>query len=305
MRRDPDNPVLVGALGALLLAGLIGGMLLWATRRRMIAAERDLAGKTAELQALVQRTPAPTSENAAALGAALTRMREALTAVRARVGVAPAPGALSANRTDAFFALAAFAERMRARAAADQVAVGPGERFGFAAFAREGPTPAAIPLLARQQRWLEALLPLLFAAGPEEFLGARRSVGTGVESTGGDPDVFNYDRRFSMREADGAARVAFRLEFAGQTQALRRFLNSVASGSLPATIRAVEVESAAKPEGADGRNGFTKAGGAEGKRDGIRAPEWLVAQNRSRFAVTIEVLDAPEIPSAAGGGESR
>ena len=305
MRSDPYNPVLVGTLGALLLVGLLGGMLLRATRQRMIAAEHDLAGKTAELQAVVQRTPAPTSENAAALGAALTRMREELTAIRTRVGVAPAPGAPPATRTDAFFALAAFAERMRTRAAADQVGVGPEERFGFAAFAREGPPSAAIPHLARQQHWLEALLPLLFAAGPEEFLGARRSAGTGVEAAGGDPDVFNFDRRLSLRETDGAARVAFRLEFAGQTQALRRFLNSIAGGSLPVTIRAVEVESAAKSDAADGRNGFAKVGGAGGKRDGDRAPEWLVAQNRSRFAVTIEVLDSPEMPIAAGGGALR
>jgi len=305
MWHRPDTPVLVNALGALLVIGGVGGVLLVASHRRLLDAERDLAGRTAELLTLVQRRPAPTPANATALGDQLTRVRDDLAATRVRLGNLPEPGTAPATRTDAFFALAAFAERMRTRATAAQVAVGPDERFGFGAFAREGPALAAIPELVRQQRWLEALLPLLFAAGPEEFLGAQRTGGPGGEAPLADPGVFRVDPRLSLRGHDGAAPDGFRLTFTGQTLVLRRFLNTVATGPLPFAVRTEEVENVGEPEVAAGAVPAAKSGITDGWRESSRTLDWLVPRNRSRFLVTIEVLPPAGTPVPAGGGGVR
>jgi hypothetical protein len=98
-------------------------------------------------------------------------------------------------------------------------------------------------------------------------------------------DFLELDPALSLRMPGRVDSDAFRLEFTGQTAALRTFLNTLAAFKLPVIVRSVEVEPVATgaapvgPAGASGPSG---------------APVPLVAQNSSRFAVTVEyVLPEP------------
>jgi hypothetical protein len=76
----------------------------------------------------------------------------------------------------------------------------------------------------------------------------------------------------------------FRLEFSGQTPALRAFLGSLATLPLPVVVRRVEVEPLAD-----------EAATAAVAPD---APVPLVPQNLSKFAVVVECV---ELLPASGG----
>jgi hypothetical protein len=55
-------------------------------------------------------------------------------------------------------------------------------------------------------------------------------------------DFFEMDRALSLREPGLIECEAFRMEFTGQTETLRRFLNGIGAGRLPVVVREVAVE---------------------------------------------------------------
>ena len=83
---------------------------------------------------------------------------------------------------------------------------------------------------------------------------------------------------------------AFRLEFIGQTTALREFLNALAAFKLPVIVRSVEVEPLNAQLPAAASAGPPAAG----------APVPLVVQNFSRFVVVVELVRLIEPVEAPG-----
>ena len=228
-----------------------------------------------------------------------------------------------ASRTDAYFNLATFVERTRQLAMQAGVEVGPEERFGFGAYANEGPDSEYIEAIFKQRRIAEVLLEALFSAKPERLNavfrddwqrapdepgGVRPVTRPGSNKVSG---TFVIDPQVTARVPDVVRTYAFRLEFVGQTASLRTFMNQVAGSDLPLVVRSVEVESHLPPtRNTRGRreDPFAVIADQASNLDlpalqAARVP--IVNRNLSRFAVTIEFLEIRITPSRqAEGGSS-
>lgn len=250
------------------------------------ASAEKLVKKTQEMAALREVLPAPSRENARAIEADLARAREAQAAMQAELkGRGPAAEKLlSAKvppaRADAFFDIATFVERTRDTARRLEVEVRPeAARFGFAAFANEGPEPAYIESVFRQRQVVQFLVEALLEAKPQALLAVKRefpltrkereerdaaaiaaaeaaaSGGSAPEPVaagpaGDGPDYFVIDPRASVRSPGFLDTLAFRVVFTGQTATLRTFLNRIAGFELPVLVREVEVDVATAEDAA-------------------------------------------------------
>lgn len=275
------NPVFVGVL-TLCSALALGELFLiyerWSASR---AAAKTLQEREQQLAEMANTIPPPSREVAAAIEEDLVRAQRALASMQAELkGRGPTAEKLRAAkvptaRTDAFFDLASYVERMRDLARKNQVAVrAEASRFGFAAYANEGPEVARIEPVFRQRQIAQYLVESLLDARPAGLLAVKReptltaaerqtrdeAIAAAVAArTAGEPvdpsalpettlpdgpDYFLVDPRASARVPTFVDTVAFRVVFTGQTGALRTFLNRLASFELPMLVREVEVETA-------------------------------------------------------------
>jgi hypothetical protein len=225
--------------------------------------------------------PPPTRDVAKSIEADLARAEQALAAMEAELkGRGPAAERLRnakvpAARTDAYFDLATFVERMRDTARKHDVDLKPeAARFGFAAYANEGPDTDHIEPVFRQRQVAQYLLEALLEAKPRALLAVKREAPLTKQEkkmreearlaaeAGGQPDAsleitmpegpdyFQIDSRASARVPGFVDANAFRFVFTGQTAALRQFLNRLAGFELPVLVREVEVDVASGEEAA-------------------------------------------------------
>lgn len=296
MKRRPQISLLtlIVALGLVLVAA--EG---WQLRESRVGAARSLAAleqKKQERDWLARQSPALSPENEeviaadlAAAGRLRVDLRQALQGKDAGLFAPPPP----AKSIDAFFALANFVEKLRARAAQAQVVLRPDERFGFATHVNEGPVAEQLAIVHRQQLATHWLVETLLESRPLALLAVRRErpVADGPrDARDRAEDFFELDRSLSLRQPGQVETVAFRLEFTGQTAALRNFLNSLAVFRQPVVVRSVEVEplSALAPT-------ITSATTVT-----AGSPVPLVRPSLSKFAVTVEFVlltDNPVTPA--------
>jgi hypothetical protein len=265
-------------------------------RREQLAARRAQAAldqKRQERDWLAAQTPALGAENEEAISADLAAARQALADAKAALRrgetgrwVEPAP----TQTLEAYFNIASFVERNRAAAGAARVTLRPEERFGFAAFANEGPAVEMLPQVHRQLLVADTLVAQLIEAHPLALLALRReAAGRGQAAAKGQAeDYFVMDRALSVRRPGEVETVAFRVEFSGQTATLRNFLTGLAALPQPFLVRSVEVEP--MPAGVAATSPV--AGAPE-------APVPLVRQNLSRFAVIVESVLLAGAPAKA------
>lgn len=239
------------------------------------AAEKRLAQRRTDLESMAVLMPPPTREVATAIEADLAKAQQALASMQAELkGRGPAAERIRtakppAARTDAYFDLATFVEKSRAAAAQNEVEIRPeAARFGFAAFANEGPMPDHIEGVFRQRQIAQYLVDALIEARPRAIFSVKREATLGkadrearaaaiasgqpppeVHGEEG-PDFFTIDPRVTARVPGFIDTVPFRFVFTGQTAALRTFLNKLASFDLPVLVREVEVEPATAEESA-------------------------------------------------------
>jgi hypothetical protein len=312
---------------------VIGIEIWWVTagRREERELERLLDLRIGEIDRLQRQKPAPTDEN-------LRRAREdfaqnaVVLATMLRALNVVGPDELDyfkgepASRTDAYFDIAQFVDRMRGLAAQNDVVVRPEERFGFSAYSNEGPEPDLIRPVYRQRRIVEYLLRELFAARPRSLVAVQREepVAPGSDATGraaarSTPspgsaavgNIFTIDPQVSARTPGYVDTLAFRISFTGQTAALRGFVNALAAPEIPLVVRSVEVE----PNVAEsGRGSGSSAGGtppslfsrstpAAVAPDALPANVPIVAENDSRFTVTVELFEVKiRAPEVGNGG---
>lgn len=269
----------------------------WVLRESRTTAARALAAleqKKQERDWLARQSPALSPENEAAITADLTsagrllaELRPALQGKEAGLFGPPAP----AKSIDAFFELANFVEKLRARAAQAQVALKPDERFGFATHTNEGPVAEQIAAVHRQRLATQYLVESLLESRPLALLAVRRERPAAAAPR--DPrdrteDFFELDRPLSLRQPGQVETGAFRLEFTGQTATLRNFLNSLATFRQPVVVRSVEVEPLA-----------AAAPGATAPSVAAGSPVPLVRQSLSKFAVTVEFVLLADNPVTA------
>lgn len=276
------SPVFVGAM-TLCSALALGELYLiyerWSASRKAAATLVERQGQLAEMSNLM---PPPTREVATAIEEDLARAQRALASMQAELkGRGPAAEKLRAakvptQRTDAYFDLATYVERMRDLARKNDVAVRTeASRFGFAAYANEGPEAERIEPVFRQRQIAQYLVEALLEARPAGLLAVKREptitkaerqardeavAAAAANAAAGQPpdpaavpevtlpegpDYFQIDPRASARMPGFVDTEAFRFVFTGQTAALRTFLNRLASFELPVLVREVEVEPAA------------------------------------------------------------
>lgn len=237
------------------------------------AAAKRLEQRKAELEGMSQLVPPPKPDIARAIEADLAKAQAALSSMQTELkGKGPAAERIRAakvpgTRTDAFFDLATFVEKTRELAKKLDVDVRPeAARFGFSAFANEGPAQEHIEPVFRQRQIAQYLVESLLEARPRSILSIKRehtvskaerearaaAVANGetpsdVTAEDG-PDYFTIDPRVSARVAGYVDTMPFRFVFTGQTAALRTFLNRLASFELPVLVREPEVDIATSEE---------------------------------------------------------
>jgi hypothetical protein len=198
---------------------------------------------------------------------------------------------------EAYFEIATFIEKMRTRAAAAKVTLKPDEYFGFTRHAREGPAAELVPVVLRQRSKLEGLLQALLESRPLALLRVQRQQPMAAAPDhhtvpirpnqaktewAGAGDYFDYPDTLALALPADWRSQAFRLEFTGQTQVLRSFLNKLAAGGHPVFVRSVEVAPL------DEEKSVAGSGLVSGN-----ASVPLVAHNLSRFTVIVETVDLP------------
>jgi len=334
-RHYPGFAIGLTVCGLVAAGGISLGVERWMASR---AEATRLQQRRAELEGMGQVNPAPTREVAAAIEADLARAQAALAAMKTELSGQPAAVEklravkVPAARTDAFFDLATYVERVKEAAAKAGVQLRPeAARAGFAQYANEGPETDRIEPVFRQRQLAEHLLNLLLEARPEAIVAIRRErPRTKVEREaeaqalangqpppapeGGDgPDFFTLDPRGSARVPGFVETSAFRLTFQGETAALRLFLNRLAAFELPFLVREIEVEPvSAEDVAADAPAAALTAvvalpSAAPAARDAAtKAPAQtpLVPRSASRFTVTVEHLELLTPPPAEGGAEA-
>ena len=261
-------------------------------------ARKRLAEAGREWRELTNFRPAPTAENVALIAADLDGVTRDLAALRAKLTLSDSTAARFAitpepsQRPEAFFALAAFVEAMRARAQQAGVALQPEERFGFSAYAHEAPDSSRLPAVHRERVMLQYLLEALMDAQPHQLLSVQRErprevsgqnsraapggLPEGKPASSGASDFFEPDSRLSVRTPGCIETTAFRLAFTGSTAVLRAFLNKLAEFEMPVVVRSVEVAPADQLRGST----LVQPG-----------PAPLVAPLGSRFTVTVEFFE--------------
>lgn len=304
-RRHP----LSGAVLLMLVAALALEGWLWSHHRRQsLRALAALAQKRQERDRLAQQSPAPDGDNEQAIARELAETRQVLATLRAALqgGAGGSPPPPPARGLDLYFDLATFVERTRALAARARVAVNPDERFGFASHASEGPEADLVPAVSRQGVSVQHLVEALIEARPRALLAVQREhpqtaaqrarrhqpvpadAIPAVSAGGQASDFFEFDPTLSVRVPGLVDSDAFRVEFTGQTTALRTFINALASFRLPVIVRRVEVEPLAA--------GVVHVDPA-GPASPAVMPVPLVAGSLSKFAVVVEfvqLVPAPE-----------
>lgn len=277
------NPVFAAGITVCVLIALVELGLLyerWAASREGAV---KLVQRKQELFNMREVVPPPKREIAKAIESDLAQAQQALAAMQAELkGRGPAAERLRsakvpAARTDAYFDLATYVEKMRELARKHEVEIRPeAARFGFATHANEGPDVDHIEPVFRQRLVAQYLVEALIEAKPRALFAVRREVPISrrereereallaAQAPGGEPspegaapaeadlpegpDFFALDRRSSVRTAGYVDTAAFRVVFTGQTASLRAFLNRLASFELPVLVREVEVDPATAEE---------------------------------------------------------
>lgn len=283
--------------------------------------------KQQELQAIGRKNPFPSSQNVAAVEADLAVAQQTRAGIRTTLRATSeianqlAAASVPASKTDAYFDLANYVERIRAAATAAKVALPTDDRLGFSLYARTGPEIDLIGPVFRQRQYADYLMNVVLAAKPREFLSLQRerplsaaqrqqneaAVASGqplpVPPAAEGGDFFVIDPRTSARVSGFVETSPFRLSFIGTTASLRSVLNRLATFELPVVVRSVEVEplnrqdsgAAARPAPAPS-NPFAVFGGDDSSAVPAQAEVVtpLVQQSDSRFVVTVEFISLVE-----------
>jgi hypothetical protein len=334
MSRFRHNPVFASVLTLVGLCALGEGWCLYDRAVALRAAEVKLANKEGELRAMADTVPAPTREIANQIKADVARTENALAAMRAELrGRGPPAEVLARSkvpekRVDAFFDLSTFVDQTRAQAKRLGVTLRPDERFGFAAYANEGPEAGLIAPVFRQRLVAQYLIETLLEARPKALLAVQRerplrkserdalaaaaaggpapepAAAAAVPDDGPSADLLEPEPHDRARPPGAVETTAFRLTFTGQTATLRALLNKLAGFELPIVVRSVEVEPApeetpAAAEAAAGPPAASVVLTADGVVSGRPpAPVPLIAQPVSKFTVTVEFIELAPVADA-------
>jgi len=185
------------------------------------------------------------------------------------------------ERTDAYFDLVSYAERLRTLARQHAVQIEAEEYFGFPEYAQEGPEQKLIGKVFRERQILERTLSMLLMSNPERLTVVERSGGS-------DTDEWDEQARLSLA-VDGVLKTEFvRMQFSGETACLRAWLNRLGQSGLPVSVRSIEV---APEKNNASRNTARSRGSSLVLTSELPEVDPLVARRPSVFTVVLESLE--------------
>ena len=310
----------------LIVIGVVVAGEAWLSYNRFAAAKKSAAAlnqRRNEFASLQAEKPFLSEESKAAVEADLRRTQVALATMREQLkGRGPAAEQLRNAKvpvepTDMFFDLNFFTEKTREKIQQAKITIKADERFGFATYATAGPQRDLIPEVFRQRQIMQYLVDALIDAHPSQLLSLQRErpltqaqrallaagqplpPGPRAATQEAEADFFDIDPRISARVPGFVAATSFRLNFVGDTAALRTFLNKLATFELPLVVRSVEVEPAtAATTGAPAATNQTTLSAIFGSETTATPttvaqakPKALVEKVSSKFTVTVEFID--------------
>lgn len=337
------HPIFYSSLAVLFLAAAGAATLLVTLRSTNSDSQEQITQREETLQGFARKNPFPSQANSKLVEEDLQHLTQLLATYQQELrGRGSAAGKIlmakpPATSTEAYFELAQFVQSMRTAAQAAGVATPADFRFGFASYNTNGPEEALIPSVYRQRLIAEFLLNTLFAANsteqPIELASFQRerpvatptkdgaapaapAAGRGASGGAEGGDFFDIDPRISARVPNFVDAVAFRLSFVGYTNALRTFLNQLATFEVPVVVRSVEIVPASgeKPGAAAAPaparpqarpQGFGSIfGAATEEKVKENEPQPLVQPARSRFTITVEFINlvGANAPATASTG---
>lgn len=322
---------------SLILAGALTAGQAWLIFSQRSAAgkiETEIEQKRQTLQGFATSRPFPSKMNLEAVEADLAAINTIRAEIsgRLRAGTETAAkissATVPASPTDAYFDIANFIERTKAKAAAAQIDLGADNRFGFSAYRSTGPERDLIPAVFKQRLYVEYLSDALIKAKPGAIVGIQRELpltaaqkqqvadavasgmtppvfgGGGGGSSGAEGDYFVIDPQISARREGFVETIPLRVTFVGFTESLRTFLNELVSFQVPVVVRSVEVapanaannsggQSAARPKANTAASIFDGVGAADGGPAVVQDTA-IVPRSESRFTVTVEIISLAE-----------
>jgi hypothetical protein len=285
--KRPKLGIVVWVAGIFLGVIALEGVWLFKTWRRTELAVSALDLKNREWERLVGQSPAPSGASLAYLKEAVGVLTDELAQRQSGWGTSDENAAdLAAHSSvDSLIALSQLRGRLRKKAEASGVLLGPAEYFGFVALAQGIPPTSKAADIRRQQDEVEFLVETLLTSAPRALIGVKREKGEGpgVSETSGRANTsFVLPENRSLRRVGLIETEALQVEFTGETGTLRRFLNALAESARPVCVRGVEAEP------------FAETSPQERSREVGRQEE--SGTRVSRFTVVVE------FPRPAGGG---
>ena len=286
----------------------VGAFLAYSQYGKSQQAQRSLRATESQLSSLLNQDPAPTRENLAAAESNLNELQQALDGIRQNLQ----RGAVLTTSEDGVSVMAGIQQyiskfqRMAARYENEFGELAPVQTekdfaFGFEQYIDEAAVlenAEKVSLLDKQRQILDYLMTKLIQAGPHSVDSVGREIlelenvkqGTG----------FSIDPAISARVPGAIDTIAFSLTFSGYTDALRQFLNSLASFELPIVVRSIEVE---RPSGSETVVAPAGSVGGAGLFDFFdeeettvveqpqEAQKPVIEENISRFTVILEFIE--------------
>lgn len=274
---------------ALIVAGvlvLLEGVVLFLSYGSLQSEARRVRNLERDFRSMSQVSPSPTESVAqkvevhvAAYEREVLRLEMALS--RGELTKELSEEAVPRERTDAYFDLVSYTERLRTMARRHAVQIVTEESFGFSEYAKEGPAKKLIEKVFRERQILERVLSMLLLSNPARLTLVERSAGS-------DADEWDEQARLTLA-VDGVVKTDFvRVQFSGETASLRSWLNRLGQSGLPVSLRSIEVA----PE----RNNASRSTSRRSSSSMVLTSELpevnpLVARLPSLFTVVLEILE--------------
>ena len=311
------NPLFYLMLGMLLAIALLGVFYTSVESKRLAKLKSEYGEKNKQLSLFLNRSPAPTTANLAILERNFQQMVREFETSQATLNLNTYDSDLffgnpPSESNSAFFLIARFVDESRSLVQSGDIRFEEDYRFGFGSYENVGPSVETIALVHKQTKIMEALLQALVDAGISELVSVEREdpsqSGQDGSRTSDGADFFKLSGESFIRSTGAFNSLAFRLEFKGQSHALRSFVNRVNGSSLPFVISQIEVQLEGETGAITERvgnleNPFFAPEEAEDEDSALQVP--IISENESRFVVIVEFVELREEVLTMGGFEDE
>lgn len=302
-------PIFVAVLIVSIIALIAGSVLSFMAMGRLSASEDALSSAKRQLDSLTVADPSPVRENIESLESNIADLKASFA--KAKNSLETSEFLTVTEDSDVLLPIIVkYIRDFRSRAEASElITIKEDEAFGFPGYATgkvDPPENDKVPLIDKQRLILTYLVQRLFDAsemsGGVEVLSIKRELIEKKESEdsrssrrrrGRDEEnkQFVIDPALTARVENAVHTYAFELKFAGYTEALRIFIESLTKFELPVVVRSVEVQRKETPKSTKISRTVSDLFDTLGSADSEALKSVVVDQNTSEFTVTVEYIE--------------